>query len=495
MWKFADAIHFNMVVNAKKTFMKNFLITFLLIFLPCCLLIAQPGNISGDWEGTLSLGKDLRIVFHFNNTGDGTISATMDSPDQNVTGLPCSEVKLLQDSIIVTLKIANAHFAGKFLNDSTISGAWFQGPGNYPLVLKRGITEIAIAKPGRPQTPVPPFDYNSEDVIYKNADGSIQYGATFTYPKKGAPFTVALLITGSGQQDRDETIFDHKPFAVIADYLTKNGIAVLRVDDRGIGKKTGQIVHATTMDFANDVLAGIQYLLQRKEVDKNKIGLIGHSEGGLIAPIVYTKWPQLAFIISLAGTGVSGAEILLRQQTDPTKGIVSDSAFNSFFTLTKNTLELIQQNKDKPDSIILEKIKTLYAGWKESTPASLQAEVHANTASPDDYAKQVSTELKPWLKYFITTDPADYWSKVKCPVLALDGDKDIQVYAAQNIPAIQSALNKAGNKNVTTKIIPGLNHLFQHCTKCTVAEYAELTETISPEVLEIISKWLHQTIQ
>ncbi|MFZ1799642.1 MAG: alpha/beta fold hydrolase [Chitinophagaceae bacterium] len=475
--------------------MKNIIITFLFIFLPCCILNAQPQNVMGDWEGTLSLGKDLHIVFHFNNTGDGTISATMDSPDQNVNGLPCSEVKLFKDSIIVSLKIANAHFDGKFLNDSTISGAWFQGPGNYPLVLKKGTTEITKVKPGRPQTPVPPFDYISEDIIYKNADGSIQYGATITYPKTGAPFAVALLITGSGQQDRDETVFDHKPFAVIADYLTKNGIAVLRVDDRGIGKTTGQLTNVTTMDFANDVLAGIQYLLQRKDVDKNKIGLIGHSEGGLIAPIVFTKWPQLAFIVSLAGPGVPGADILLRQQTDPLKGNISDSAFNSFFTLTKNTFELIQQNKDKPDSIILDKIKTYYAGWKQSTPASLQAEVHANTASPEDYAKQVSGELKPWLKYFITTDPADYWSKVKCPVLALDGDKDIQVYAEQNIPAIQAALQKAGNKKVTTKIFPGLNHLFQHCTKCTVEEYAELTETISPEVLETISTWLHQTIQ
>ncbi len=473
---------------------KKGILSILLILFIFTVLPAQSQNIIGDWEGKLNVGVDLRIVFHFTKNADGVLSGTMDSPDQKVKGIPISSITEIGDSILVKMQSIQAAFKGAKINDSTIDGAWIQGPGSYPLLITRQKVENE-SKPLRPQTPVPPYSYNSEDVLYYNADSTIQFGATITYPKTGGPFPVALMITGSGQQDRDETIFDHKPFAVIADYLTKNGFAVLRVDDRGKGQTTGKFSGSTTADFTNDVLAGIQYLSKRKDIDKNKIGVIGHSEGGMIAPMVYSKWPHLAFIVSLAGTGISGADVLMRQQTDPLKTLVSDSAYHSFYDLTKYTLETIQNNPNSPDSIILDKIEKYYAEWKNKTRVDILEELHANTATPEDYAAQVSGELKPWLKYFISTDPATFWSKVKCPVLALNGEKDIQVYADQNIPAIQTALEKAGNKKVTIKISPGLNHLFQHCTQCTVKEYAELTETISPEVLETISNWLHQTIQ
>jgi dienelactone hydrolase len=350
-------------------------------------------------------------------------------------------------------------------------------------------------KPDRPQTPKPPYTYNADSVEYDNADKTVHFGATFTYPKTGGPFITLLMITGSGLQDRDETIFNHKPFAVIADYLTKKGYAVLRVDDRQKGKSTGEVKAATSADFANDVLASFNYLLTRKEVNKNKIGLIGHSEGGFIAPLVYTKNSKVAFIISLAGTGVSGAQILLKQQTDPVKGLVSDASFNAYYLLTKNTLQVIHDNASLPDSLILNKIKTLYTDWKNPLPDSVLAPLHADAATPEMYATQIKSELIPWLKYFISTDPSQFWDKVKCPVLALNGEKDIQVDASENIPAIAAALQKAGNKNVTTKIFPGLNHLFQHCTKCTVPEYNELTETFAQEALDEIGNWLDATIK
>jgi dipeptidyl aminopeptidase/acylaminoacyl peptidase len=235
--------------------------------------------------------------------------------------------------------------------------------------------------------------------------------------------------------------------------------------------------------------------MQRKEVDKNKIGVIGHSEGGFIAPIIYTKWPKLAFIISLAGTGVSGNEILLKQQTDPIKNLVDSASFNAFYLLTEKTLHDIHDNVDKSDSIILTKIKKSYADWKASQPDTVLITLHANVATPEMYATQISPELKPWLKYFIATDPAQFWQKVKCPVLALNGEKDIQVYATQNIPAITASLQKANNKNITTIIFPGLNHLFQHCTKCTVPEYKELEETFAPEALQAMGDWLKKNIK
>lgn len=467
-------------------------ILFILIFFTCIKVQAQ--NIAGDWEGKLNVGIDLKLVFHFTKNNQGTLSGTMDSPDQNVKGILLSSVLETKDSVFLKSETILAEFKGAVFNDSTIKGVWIQGPGSFPLILSRQKTEIANPD-SRPQTPMPPFSYNSDSVTYFNADNTIQYGATITYPKTGGPFPVAILITGSGQQDRDETIFHHKPFAVIADFLTKNGIAVLRIDDRGKGLTTGKFAGSTSADFANDVLAAIQYVSRRKDIDKNNIGLIGHSEGGMIAPMVYTKWPHLAFIVSLAGTGISGADILLRQQTAPIKTMGLDSAYQSYYTLTKFTLETIKNNSNSPDSIILQKIKTYYSEWKSKTSLSIQEMLHANEASPEDYATQVSDELKPWMKFFISTDPAIYWSKVKCPVLALNGEKDIQVYPEQNIPAIQLALEKAGNKKVTVKIFPGLNHLFQHCTACTVKEYGELTETFSPEVLETISNWIKQTIQ
>jgi pimeloyl-ACP methyl ester carboxylesterase len=361
------------------------------------------------------------------------------------------------------------------------------------LISLYGISQPPVKK--HPQTPLPPFIYNADSVEYDNAEKTVHFAGTFTYPKKNGPFITILMITGSGQEDRDETVFGHHPFAVISDYLTKKGYAVLRVDDRGMGKSKGEVLKATSADFAEDAITSIHYLLTRKEVNKKKIGVIGHSEGGFIAPIVYTKWPQLAFIISLAGTGVSGADILLKQQTDPVKGVVNNAAFDAYYSLTQETLKTIHDNPTKPDSVILNKVKKIYSDWKSNKPDSVLVPLRADKATPEMYANQIKQELAPWLKYFISTDPSIFWEKVKCPVLALNGEKDIQVYPEQNLTAILAALKKAGNKKMMTKILPGLNHLFQACTKCTIKEYGELEETFSPDALNIINEWLNKNIK
>jgi uncharacterized protein len=344
----------------------------------------------------------------------------------------------------------------------------------------------------RPQTPVPPYDYFIDSVEYDNEAKTVRLGATFSYPRKGGPFTTIILITGSGLQDRDETIFRHKPFAVISDYFVKKGFAVLRVDDRGVGKSKGEYKTATSVDFADDVQTSINYLLTRKEVLPGKIGLIGHSEGGLIAPIVYSRWPKIAFIISLAGPGVSGAGILLKQQTDPLIGLVSETAYNAFYLLTKETLRLIHDYPLANDSVILSHVKKYYTDWKSRQPDTVLTALRADKASPEAYASQVSMELIPWLRYFITTEPEIFWSKVLCPVLVLNGEKDFQVEPVQNTQAIRLALEKANNKGVTIKILPGINHLFQECTICNFDEYKALSQTISPAVLKIMSDWLEE---
>ena len=343
-----------------------------------------------------------------------------------------------------------------------------------------------------PQTPHAPYPYDTLEVEYDNADKTVHLAGTLSYPNKGNSFTTIVMITGSGQQDRDETILGHKPFAVIADYLTRAGFAVLRVDDRGKGKSKGDLYKATSLDFANDVITSVQYISTLKQVNKDKIGLMGHSEGGFIAPIVFTKYPGISFIVSLAGTGVPGADILFKQQTLPVKGLVSDEAFKAYENLTSGTLKLIQHYNTLSDTLVVAKIRNLFADWKKNQPDSILKPLNAKDATPEQYGFQVMTELRPWFRYFIATNPDDYWSKVKCPVLVLNGEKDIQVSPEHNLPAIAVSLKKANNKNYQLKIFPGLNHLFQHCTTCTVQEYSNLEETFSPEVLTYIKDWLNK---
>ena len=345
-----------------------------------------------------------------------------------------------------------------------------------------------------PQTPHAPYPFDTVEVEYDNLDKSVHLAATLSYPKTGGPFTTVIMITGSGQQDRDETIFGHKPFAVIADFLTRKGYAVLRVDDRGKGKSKGDIYKATSMDFANDVITSVHFAEGLSQVDKKRIGLMGHSEGGFIAPIVYTKCPGIAFIISLAGTGVSGADILFKQQTDPLRGLVSADALTAYEKLTTGTLGLIKENVSLKDSALLAKIRNQFAEWKKGYSDSILTALNAKNATPEQYGFQVMTELRPWFRYFIATDPSEYWSQVRCPVLVLNGKKDIQVYADQNTTAIAKALEKGGNKKYDVKIFPGLNHLFQHCDKCTVQEYGKLTETFSIEALNYINEWMGKWI-
>ena len=256
-----------------------------------CFLKAQP--ITGNWEGVLNVqGTELPIIFHIKKDSANLFSATFDSPNQKAFNLPCSGVEQKQDSLVIYIKMINGKYEGLMSSDKkTVTGKWFQGTISLQLDLKKTSDVVVTKEIKRPQTPKPPFIYNSEEVTYSNADKSVQFGGTLTYPKEKVvkKYPVVLLITGSGQQDRDETIFDHKSFAVIADYLTKNGIAVLRVDDRGKGKTTGNFGTSTSENFAADAEAGINYLKTLRNVDPNNIGIIGHSEGGMIAPMVAAK--------------------------------------------------------------------------------------------------------------------------------------------------------------------------------------------------------------
>lgn len=468
-------------------------------FIPVFLLlvtIAGSQTLTGNWEGALLVnGTELTIVFHFSKDSSGKFTGTFDSPKQMAYGLKCSTIFLKDDSVFIGMKAFGASYNGSLSTDKkTISGNWSQGGMSLPLEVKK-TGDIATTEMKRPQTPQPPFPYTSEEVTYTNTDRSISFGGTFTSPfNKDLKYPAVILITGSGQQDRDETIFEHKPFAVIADYLVRQGIAVLRVDDRGIGKTTGSTTNATSADFASDVEAGIEYLKTKSEVDTKNIGLLGHSEGGMIAPMLAAKRKDIRFIVLLAAPGIPIVDLMEQQTMDVmATNNISKSDIEAFRPFYKKVMAIAINENDQ--AIANSKINDLFVEWKSKTD-SIAIKNTTNITDPaslNKFAAAVITEIKnPWFNYFIKFDPADYLRKVKCAVLALNGEKDIQVAAVPNTEAIRKIMVEKMVKTFRVQVLPGLNHLFQHCNKCTVPEYAELEETFSPEALQIIGNWIKE---
>lgn len=343
-----------------------------------------------------------------------------------------------------------------------------------------------ISQNTRPQEPKEPFNYTSEDIIFTNyiAD-SITLAGTLTLPKNIKNPPVAILISGSGPQNRDEELMGHKPFLVLSNYLTNHGIAVLRYDDRGIGASKGNFKNATTFDFATDVEAAINYLKSRNDIDKTKIGLIGHSEGGLIAPIIASRNNDVAFIVLLAGPGVNGAKVLETQAKKAGELAGTPEAFlEENQKLASIVYDIIRINTD--ENIIKKQIPKQLNDYKTNNPMS----VLAPYITPVMIEQQLSILNSDWICTFIRTEPKDYLEKTTCPVLALNGSKDFQVLPEINLEGIDSALKKAGNKDVTIKQLEGLNHLFQTAETGSIKEYKTIEETFSPMALEIIKDWI-----
>jgi pimeloyl-ACP methyl ester carboxylesterase len=426
-------------------------------------------------------GSKLELIFKISVDENDELSAKMDVPAQGARDLPVSNTKVKTDSIFLHVAMIAGRFEGQMENDTTIAGNWSQSGLNFPLTLTRTekITELK-----RPQTPQPPFPYIEEEVSYENTLAGIQLTGTLTLPEHAEDCPAVILISGSGAQDRDETIFEHKPFLVIADYLTRNGIAVLRVDDRGVGGSEGNLSDATSEDFAGDVLAGIEFLKTRKKINPLKIGLIGHSEGGIIAPIAANKTNEVAFVVLLAGPGISGEEILYEQGRliGLASGMNEEQVEQSRKT-QEAIFNIIKTEKDS--SVRLDRLQRALTGGMYPM---------MNDDQKKAIDQQVAAVNSPWFHYFLTYDPRPALTKLKCPVLALIGEKDLQVPPKSNLPAIKKALSDGGNKNFKTMELPGLNHLFQRCETGAVAEYAQIEETISPEVLEIISEWIWKVI-
>ncbi len=434
---------------------------------------ANPG-IAGTWLGTLNTGAiQLRVQFHI-TSGPNGLSATMDSLDQGAKGIVVTSITM--DGATLRMEVASA--AGKYegkLDETgaTIAGTWSQGSASIPLVLHRMTGDAAPLL--RPQTPQKPYPYREEEVTYSNPAAGITLAATLTIPQGKGPFPAILLIAGSGPHDRDETIFEHRPFLVLADYLTRKGFAVLRADKRGCGKSGGTYSTATTADFATDAEAGIAFLRTRAEVDHAKIGLLGHSEGGAIAPMIAARDSGIAFIVLMAGPGLTGSEILVAQrslieevQGAPHDFIEKDAAVH------RSLFAEIVQEKDKDSATVEKDVLEKFAGQIPDAQLTAEAKV----------------ETTPWFRYFLAYDPAISLRQVKCPVLALNGSKDLQVPPELDLAAIRKALEAAGNKHFEADELDGLNHLFQTAKTGAPSEYAQIEETISPVALDKIGSWL-----
>jgi len=435
---------------------------------------AETGEtIEGNWMGKID---NIRVVFRIMRNADGSYEAYTDSPDQMAFDIPVEGITLEDGNVHLEVRPLGLIYEGKLISNSIIEGALKQGDYSMPLVVER-VDEVP-KPPRRPQTPKKPYPYNEEDIAYENKAAGVKIAGTLTLPRSRGAFPAVLLIAGSGPQNRDEELLCHRPFLVLADYLTRHGIAVLRIDKRGVGESTGNFGQATYEDFASDALAGVEYLKARKEIEPDHIGLIGHSEGAAVAAIVASQSPDVAFIIMMAGVGINGYENMILQ----------DLAVARSKGATEEEIALIRSwcgrfyaipVEEEDHAIAREKMQQLYDTRTEAEEHAFRF-LHGITL-------QIDYALSPGMRSSLTFDPQSILRKVKCPVLAINGEKDVQVPARENLRGIEETLMAAGNNDCKVKELPGLNHLFQTADTGAMSEYAEIEETMSPVVLETIA--------
>jgi pimeloyl-ACP methyl ester carboxylesterase len=464
----------------------------LIAFLCFCGNAVLSQDITGNWQGLLSAGgKQIRIVFHISRTG-GIYSATMDSPDQGASGIKAAGVIVSNDSITIRIAEVAGGYTGQWNHADEMKGALMERTMRFPMDLKRQTGEI----PFKPQTPKAPFDYLSEEVAYENKAQNIHLEGTLTKPANANKFPVVLLITGSGPQDRDETIGLHKSFFVMADYFTRQGIAVLRVDDRGVGKSTGNFPAATSVDFASDVMAGIHYLKTRTDIDTARIGLLGHSEGAMIAPYVAARSKDVSFIVMLAGPAEGGMKTMYYQAVTKPFAAYPETVRTAYGALYNKMLEICLQ--DSLARNVSAYVRRIYPQWKKQQSAETIAAV-THGAGDEDMIKLFSGSFgavaNPWFRFFLTYDPQADLEHLQIPVFALNGEKDEQVNPA-NLALIKNIFTANKNQHYKIQEVPGVNHLFQHCKNCgSVEEYLALEETFDKETLVMIGEWIKAQVK
>lgn len=431
---------------------------------------------AGDWHGDLDLRlAALYLVIHIAITG-GKLTATLDSPDQGGETVRATSAAIEGGYLRIDWKAIGAVFRGRIADDpDSLEGSFVQSGGPLVLKLKR-VRDAADLLRRRPQMPVGPFPYREEEVRFRNlaAKGRVTLAGTLTLPPGEGPFPAAIVIAGSGQLDRDETVAGHKPFLVLADFLARRGIAVLRADKRGAGVSGGDSAKALTADYASDVEAAVAFLRTRPEVDGHRIGLVGHSEGGLIAPMVAAKDRGIAFAVLMAAPGVPSEELVAEQTQASMELGGLDSATSAHWG--DATRELVAALKLSPDP----------AAAKEAMRARI-GEGFSDAMADALIARITAT---PWLRAFLDIDPRVALRAMACPVLAVNGSKDRQVPAGPNLAGIRQALQDGKNPRFEVEELPGLNHMFQTAETGAPLEYGHIEETISPVAMERIAAWI-----
>lgn len=453
-----------------------------LLVLLLTFTMATAQKFVGSWKGVLKVqSQEIPIIFNINEK-EGVYTTTMDSPSQGVNDIPTDSTTISDMDLKIDMSSSGIVYIGKF-DGTTIKGTFMQGGMELSLDLVKGQYKPET----KIQEPKKPYPYKSEEVFFSNSNaGGIRLSGTLTLPEGVKSPPVAILISGSGPQNRNEELMGHQPFLVLSDHLTRNGIAVLRYDDRGFAKSEGDFSAATTFDFASDVEAAIKTLKTRSDIlDITKIGLIGHSEGGLIAPIIASENNEIAFCVLLAGPGVTGKEILITQTRKAMElGGVSEKDIQINEDFSDKIYTICENFKGESSKL---EIKAVFDEMKNSSSEMLKSQL-----TDEMIGQQINLITSPWMLTFIKINPQDYLQKVTCPVLALNGEKDFQVLAEDNLNGIAEGLNKANNKDFTANTLKDLNHLFQTSITGSFSEYGTNEETFSPIALKIISDWLNQ---
>lgn len=433
-------------------------------------------DIAGTWLGTLQVPPaPLRVVFNIEPDADSSWKGTADSPEQGGIGIPITQIDVSGERVVVRIESIGVVFSGQLSNDGqTLSGTLEQDGDAVPLSMDRQLGPLDYR---RAQDPLPPFPYREASVSFPSEDPEVTLAGTLTWPQGPGPFTAVVLVTGSGPQNRNEELLNHRPFLVLADALARANIAVLRYDDRGVGESTGDFDTATTFDFVADTRAAVSYLRSQTELEVGQIGLAGHSEGGLIAPLAAEDNPDVGFLVLLAAPGVDGKSILVSQSR-------AIGAANGVDAAELDASEALQQalygcfgDPNDPlrtlDSCLREQLQIAGVGGEELASTLAQLET-------------------PWMRQFIVYDPAPVLRRTRVPVLALNGSLDLQVLASMNVPALELAFREGGNAQATVEELPGLNHLFQHAMTGSPAEYGLIEETMATDVLTHIADWIER---
>lgn len=430
----------------------------------------------GNWLGSIG---EVRVVFRISQAAGGHLTALADSPDQHSFDIPVNEVICTDKTLRLSLKILRGTYEGTFTSEETIDGKLIQGTSEMPLLLKR--VASVPQPPKRPQTPKRPFPYKEESVLITNPIAGITLAGTLTTPRANGPFAAVVLLTGSGPQDRDETALSHRPFLVLSDYLTRQGFAVLRTDDRGVAESTGAFDGATVVDFKTDALACLNYLKQRPEIKPGAIGLLGHSEGASVAILAAAESKEVAFVVSLAGVGIKGYDNMVLQDYLSVKeggATEAEAKWVREWVMRFYKVPLIE----KDDAAAEAKLRAMYAAIRPEEKAAA-SRMGGITLDP-------KFAVTPGMRFALAFDPAPFLRKVKCPVQALNGEKDVQVPPQENLRGLEASLKAGGNERVITRTLPNLNHLFQTVVPGRPANYGEIEETMSPTALAAIGDWL-----